>query len=98
MTGRQFLASVALYGCGRNLIRSSHVLREPSGCEHQFVPAIYRIQGGAEPIYLVCRKCHGRHHQAVPRQAVIDRLEASGRTVADLPYLSVESRLFESRT
>jgi hypothetical protein len=29
---------------------------------------------------------------------VIDRLEASGRTVADLPYLSVESRLFESRT
>lgn len=96
MTGAQFLASVSLYGCGRELIRSSHVIREPSGCDHEFVPTIYRIQGGAEPFYLVCRKCHGRHRQAVPRSAVLARLAASGRTVADMPRLSVgDLPLFE---
>jgi hypothetical protein len=70
MTGAQFLASVSLYGCSRELIR-----------------------------YLVCRKCHGRHRQAVPRSAVIARLEASGRTVAAMPRLSVADRqLFEVET
>lgn len=96
MTGAQFLASVPLYGCSRELIRSSHVIREPSGCDHEYVAAIYRIEGGAEPFYLVCRKCHGRHRQAVPRSRVLDRLEASGRTIADMPRLSVGDRqLFE---
>jgi hypothetical protein len=99
MTGAQFLASVSLYGCSRELIRSDHVIREPSGCRHEFVAAIYQIRGGAEPFYLVCRKCHGRHRQAVPRSAVIARLEASGRTVAAMPRLSVADRqLFEVET
>jgi hypothetical protein len=94
MTGAEFLASISLYGYSRaELIRSDHVIREPGGCEHEFTPAIYRIQGGAEPFYLVCRKCHGRHRQAVPKEAVIARLAASGRTVADMPRLSLADRL-----
>jgi hypothetical protein len=49
MTGAQFLASVSLYGCSRELIRSDHVIREPSGCRHEFVAAIYQIRGAPNP-------------------------------------------------